>query len=373
MRVLHVRPQLQRGGATEYVIRLAQGLSDRRHQVFIATGGGNWVERTRRYATVDTTFALAPRVGKLPNLPALMASAARLTRLVRREQIDVINSHHRFAALAGRMASLLSGVPLVTTLHEVPRGSPQLTVFGLGQRVVTLSTMMRDLVVSRYKLAPGRVHLIPMGVATLPSLSDQRRVALRAQLGLPEAASIIGCVARLTARKGQIFLLQALPVVLAAHPQTHILLVGDGPDRAALAHMARELGVAHAVTFAGARDDAQELINLCDFTVLPSLEEEFGIVLIESLAQQRPVVATAVGGVPEIIKPHENGLLVPARDSVALSGALITLLGQPDLTRSLGQNGFREVERRFSLPAFIESTEALYASLTRPERVGTIV
>lgn len=369
MNVLHVRPKLQRGGATEYVARLAEGLSARGHHVLVATGGGDWVERVSRSATVDAGYALAPRIGPLPNLPALLASGLRLAALVRRARVDVINSHHRFAALAARLAAALSGAPLVTTLHEVPRGSPRLTALGLGQRVVTLSAMMRDLMLNRYGLAPERAQLIPMGVACLPPLSAERQAALRAQLGLPAAGPTIGCVARLTARKGQLFLLQALPAVLAAHPRARLLLIGDGPDRAALAQQAQELGVARAVSFAGARDDAQQLIDLCDFTVLPSLEEEFGIVLIESLAQRRPVVAAAVGGVPEIIRPRQNGLLVPPRDPAALATAINALLDAPAETKALGQAGFREVQQRFSMEQFIEATEALYRSLARPASV----
>lgn len=370
MRVLHVRPILQRGGATEYVVRLAEGLSARGHSQFVATGGGDWVERTRRYATVDASFNLAPRIGKLPNLPALLASGVRLAALVRRERIDLINTHHRFAALAGRVAATATGVPQVTTLHEVPRGSPRLTVLGLGQGVVTLSGMMRDLMLTRYRLNPARVRTIPMGVATVPPLSEARRAALRAELGLDADAPVVGCIGRLVPRKGQIYLLRAMPEVLAAHPRTQLLLIGDGQDRAALTQAAVELGVAQAVRFAGARDDAQALVELCSFMALPSQEEEFGIVLIEALAQGRPVVAAAVGGVPEIIRPEETGLLVPPRDPVALAAAMVRLLNEPELAQAMGASGLREVERRFSQRAFLDATEQLYRALLRPAGVG---
>ncbi len=363
LRVLHVRPRLGIGGATEYLIRLAESQATAGYHVVVASGGGEWMRRISHVARLYDRLPLAPYLGagkRAPNIPGLLASGFWLARIVRAESIDLINTHHRFAALAARLASRLTGVPVVTTLHEVPWRNRSLTRFALGAQAITMSAMMKRFVVETCGIAPDRVTVIPIGIDLPPQLSDAQRRRLLEELHLDGNAPIIVSVGRLVSRKGHVYLLRALPEVVRRHPDVQVVLVGDGEERSALEREVKALGIADHVTFAGARSDAVAIMSLATFTALPSLEEEFGIVITESFACGKPVVATNVGGIPEHVRPMENGLLVPAGDSYALAERITFLLDNPDLIRQLGESGLCAVEQQYTRQRFFERTEEVY-------------
>ncbi|MEW6716762.1 MAG: glycosyltransferase family 4 protein [Chloroflexota bacterium] len=369
MNVLQVRPRLSIGGATAYLLLLVEGFAQRGHKVVVASGGGVWEERLHPSAIYYPQVGLLPRINlgrvfTLPNVMDLFLSLSKLIRIIQSEEIEVINTHHRFASLVCRLASRETGVPLVSTMHEFLGDHKLLTRAGMGDKVVVLSSMVKRAVVETYKLKPDRVEVIPVGIPVPPPLKEAQKASLTKDLGLEAQAPIIVCIGRLIARKGQKYLLQAIPGVLKSHPQAQFLFVGVGDDQPALEALARELGITEQVRFLGTRDDVPNLIGLCDFTVLPSLQEEFGIVLLESFAQKKPVVATTVGGIPEIVQEEENGLLVPPRDSRALSEAINGLLGDRKRLKRLGENGYRLVLEQYSVEAFLDKTEDLYKSLS---------
>jgi glycosyltransferase involved in cell wall biosynthesis len=251
-------------------------------------------------------------------------------------------------------------------MHEVRRDATRLTRLGLGDGVVTLSEMMRMYVLDTYSVRPDRVHVIPMGLEVPPPASERRRAALREELGLAGEERIIACVGRLVKRKGHGHLLQAIADVARSHPSIRLFLAGDGEERRALEATAGDLGISGNVLFLGVRRDVPDLIGLAEFTVLPSLQEEFGVVLLESLAQRKPVVATRVDAIPEIVKNGETGVLVPPADSQALGRGIRRLLENPEAARKLGATGFELVQRKHSKAALVAATEALYASLLEP-------
>ncbi len=363
LRVLHVRPRLGIGGATEYLIRLAESQAEAGYHVVVASGGGDWLKRIMGFARSYDRLPLTPYLGaskRTPNLPGLLASGLKLAHIIRAERIDLVNTHHRFAALAARLASRLTGAPVVTTLQEVPWRNRGLTRFALGVQAITMSAMMKRFVVETCGASPDRVTVIPIGIAIPAPLSDDQRRRLLAELHLKDDAPIIVSVGRLVSRKGHIYLIRALPDVVRRHPDVQVVLVGDGEERSTLEREAQALGVAGNVIFAGARSDAVAIMALATFTALPSLEEEFGIVITESFACGKPVVATNVGGIPEHVRPMENGLLVPAGDSKALAERIALLLDNPALTRRLGEEGLRTVERHYTRQRFFERTDAVY-------------
>ncbi|MGH2427393.1 MAG: glycosyltransferase family 4 protein [Candidatus Limnocylindria bacterium] len=366
MNILQIRPSLPVGGATEYIVRLSQGLVERGHRVMVVSGGGAWDARIHDVAEQRTDFRLSPYLGpsrSTPNVVDLVPTSIRLARLVRRERIQLINSHHRYAALIGRLVARLTGTRLVSTIHEIRNDQRRLTAAGMGERLIVLSQAVERHAIERYGVDPGRIRVIPMGMEMPVELTAVQRRALLDELGIGSETPLIGCVARLRKRKGQRYLLEALASVTSTHPDVCLLLIGDGEDRAELEERTRQLGLSGHVKFLGARNDVSDLIALCQFTVLPSLQEEFGIVLLESLVHGRPVVASSVGGIPEIVTTGEHGLLVPPADSERLADAIKHLLGQPRVTAAMGERGRRLVAERYSMAAFIEATERVYADL----------
>jgi glycosyltransferase involved in cell wall biosynthesis len=303
------------------------------------------------------------RRSELKHVVNFARSARRVARIVQDERVDIIHSHHRFAALVSRMVSTTTGVPVVSTMHEIRRDARALTRLGLGQRVVTLSEMMRTFVIETYGIAPERVRVIPMGVDLPSPIPAAYREQLRRDLGVEAEVPAIACVARLVRRKGHEYLLRAIRDVRETHPGVRLLLIGDGEERPQLEKTVRDLGIDENVLLLGFRSDVSELLELVDFTVLPSLQEEFGVVLIESLSHEKPVVATSIGAIPEIVKTGQTGLLVPPHDSEALARGIRSLLDDSAAVREMGKKGREVVARTYSRRAFLDKTEALYEGL----------
>jgi glycosyltransferase involved in cell wall biosynthesis len=167
-------------------------------------------------------------------------------------------------------------------------------------------------------------------------------------------------VANLRAEKGHDTLLAAVPRILARHPGASVTLVGDGPRREALETLARALGVSAAVHFLGECRDVAPVLAGHDLFVLPSRSEAFPNALIEAMATALPVVATSVGGIPEVVRSGENGLLVPPDDPPALADAIVALMDDPARAAALGRAARADVERHYTIDRMVEQFEQLY-------------
>jgi glycosyltransferase involved in cell wall biosynthesis len=163
--------------------------------------------------------------------------------------------------------------------------------------------------------------------------------------------------------KGQTFLLRAWPAVLEGEPRALLLLAGDGPDEGALTAQAAALGLGRSVRFLGFRQDVPSLLACAEVLVLPSLNEGFGMVLVEAMAMGKPVVASAVGGVPEVVLDGQAGLLIPPADPRALAAAILRLLADPRAARRMGEAGRERARESFSRKAFLQAHRDLYGEL----------
>lgn len=175
--------------------------------------------------------------------------------------------------------------------------------------------------------------------------------------------ALILSVARLVWFKGLHNLIGALPDIARSHPDTRVLLVGDGELRAELEAQARDLGVSHMIVFAGERDDVPDLLRIADIFVLPSVSEGLPISLLEAMAARLPLVASRVGGIPELIEDGRTGRLVPPNDPAALGLAILSFLDDPEASRRAGQAGRARLEECFSQDAMVRKTKALYLHL----------
>jgi glycosyltransferase involved in cell wall biosynthesis len=182
----------------------------------------------------------------------------------------------------------------------------------------------------------------------------------RKELGLPPEGPIIGTVGRLVPIKGHTWLVRAVARVLVEFPQTCVVLVGDGPLLGELKDLAAELGISPHVVFLGTRHDIPECLAVLDLFVLPSLNEGMGRALLEAMAVGCPVVATRVGGIPDIVADGTTGLLVPPRDDRALAEAILTLLWDPSRRAAYGEAARRHVDGRFDVETMVRNIERLY-------------
>ena len=224
-----------------------------------------------------------------------------------------------------------------------------------------------------------RVRIIHNGVvlgeADTADDSAAARAEVRAEFGFAADAPLIGSVAMLREEKGHDPLLQAFRLVLDDDPRARLLLVGDGPLRHVLRARAEELGVAGHVVFAGNRSDVPRLLRALDVFTLCSRTECFPMSVLEAMAAARPVVCTAVGGIPEMVVDGETGTLVPPGEPRALADAFLGLLRDPEGAARLGRAGRRRVEEEFTLDRSVRTAEAVIEATAgrrpAPERAVT--
>jgi glycosyltransferase involved in cell wall biosynthesis len=228
---------------------------------------------------------------------------------------------------------------------------------------VAVSRAVRGWACARYGLSSARVEVIYDGydIARFATPAAGAREATRAALGLAPEAPVIALVGRLvSAQKGQDLMIRAMPGLLREHPDAVLLIVGDGPDRATLQALARELGLAEAVRLLGRRDDIPEVLAASDVVAVPSVVEEgLARTTIEGMAAGRPVVAFASGGLPEVVRDGDTGLLVPKGNTAALGAAILRLLNDEPLARVLAAAGQR-LAASFTREAHVEALSELY-------------
>jgi glycosyltransferase involved in cell wall biosynthesis len=288
--------------------------------------------------------------------------AWRLLRLLRRERPDVLHTHTAVAAnVISRIAGRLTGVSVVAHMHIENHFRPNRFLRTTYRALDNWSARLCEaiLVVSD----DTRRAFVDQGypvelLETIHNGIDLDELepgggGVREQLGVPEGATLIGEVGRLCDVKGQRELIDATALLRDGGHDAHVVLVGEdleqaGEYRAQLERQARELGVDDRVVFAGYRDDVPAVLDALDLFVLPSWIEGLPLVLLEAMAHRRPVVATPVGGTPELVVDGETGILVPPRDPAALAGAIAELLDDDRRRIAYGEAGFRRVAERFS-------------------------
>jgi glycosyltransferase involved in cell wall biosynthesis len=272
--------------------------------------------------------------------------------------VALVHAHGSRGALYAGLAVRRLGVPLVWHVRidePDPRLDPLLVRLASAIVANSAATAARP---GALRAAAGKVTVVPNGVDLARFAPGPPDAALRGALGLDATLPLVGFFGRLEHAKGVDVLLDAVARVHAKLPAT-VLFVGDGPLRAPLAARAAAGGL--PVAFAGRRDDVSELMRLCAVVVLPSRQEAFGRVLVEAMASGVPVIATAVGGIPEVCIDGLTGLLVPPEDPDALAVAIALTLTDQVATAARVAAAAAHVQARFDLAAHAAAVHAVYA------------
>jgi len=305
-----------------------------------------------------------------PKLP--LRGVLYVANKLRKEGFALLHTHDYKTDLLGLLAARLARIPCVATVHGYVFVSRRLRIYRMldllvlrfFSRVITVSEELRQQLLTA-SLRRERVITVHNAINPLAFISQgiQSISRLRRQLGIREDQPLIAVVGRLIPGKGHRYFLAAAKQVLQARPEARFLVVGEGPLRGKLEAMNVTLGIQHAVSFLGFRQDVAAFMQASDLIVLPSLEEGLPVVLLEALALARPVVATAVGGVPEVVKHEETGLLVPPRDADELARAMLYLLDHPDEGARMGRKGQEIVARDFAVEAMAEKIATVYRQI----------
>jgi glycosyltransferase involved in cell wall biosynthesis len=364
MRILLVVSQDEEiGGVASVVGNLANFLISRGHQIFFLHPSDTTFLKRKTTKQGFPGFALRMQLPFGERHPAISLLAFsvffpigmyQIARLIRKHRIDIVNIHYPadcFFYLA--LCKRILGVGLITSIHGAdvfPDGTPP-NKYSLAVRVLFSSS---DLIVAPsrgfqqnfltvFPKLNGKTTFIHNGI-NLTELNG-----LCAESTSKRQTPYILCVSACKEQKAIDVLLHAFKQVQLIDPSIRLVVVGGGPLREPLETLARSLGIQDRIEFVGQRirSEVATLMRGCELFVLPSRFETFGIVILEAMACKKPVVATSVGGIPEIIEHQKNGILVEPDNPDALAAALVTVLKDPTLQRVIAKNGFDTVQKQF--------------------------
>ncbi len=292
----------------------------------------------------------------------------RLVLWLRRNRVDVIHSHMFEAALWGRLAGRLAGVPvMVVTEHgpELWKTAKHLVMDRWlnrwTSRHIAVAQDGLEIRVRRERVHPDRILVIPNGVAIPATPRDPKLASsTRARFGIAEHTPLVGSVGRMVSDKGYEHLLEALKLARAQVPGLRWLAVGDGPLKAELSAKAAAMGLGDAVIWAGLRQDVDAILPALDVWVMSSVREGLPVALIEAMGNGCPIVATAVGGIPDAVTDGREALLVPAADPGALATAMVKMLHDRGAAARLGDHARTRCEAEYSIRSVALRIEAVY-------------
>ena len=295
-----------------------------------------------------------------------------LIRVVRRHRPSLIHAHEYKANILGFCVAKMFGLPIVTTVHALHklRGRAkrelQLSVWLLRyfKAVMPVSGDVRD------ELQALRVPAEKMvTIKNVPPLTEKRPASgicsFREEIGIPSGRKLIGFLGRLIHAKGCDQLIHAIANIDKGDRNFSLAVAGDGPERKSLEALAKKLDVYEMIHFCGFRSDTEHIYSSLDLLVLPSREEGTPLVLLEGMLRGVPVVATRVGGIPEVLKDRVNGLLVPSEDPIALADAIADSLNKPDETKKRAIEAKKTMLCEYNVKTWAEKFEEIYAGIVQ--------
>jgi glycosyltransferase involved in cell wall biosynthesis len=361
LKILHVDPEIHFGGGERQVAGLVRHLAQHGHECVLAAPA-----TSRLAAVVPAADARLRPLSIRSDID--LAAALRLRRLVTAESPHVVHLHTSRAHAMSPWLRHYASRAIVTRRMDYPLRAGPWTSLLFNRSVAAVIAISEE--VRRRLLAAGvhpeRIRVIHSAVeppAALPGSAG--RAMARERFGIGDEL-VIGIVAALERRKGHDVLFRALGrLAQQSGRRVHCLVCGAGSDRGALEKLARELGISASVAFLGERRQVADVLAALDVFVLPSRHEGLGVAILEAMAMGLPVVASAVGGIPETVVAGRTGLLVPPEDPDALATAISTLALDPERSRRMGSAGRDRVLSEFSMEAMASRYERLYVEVSR--------
>lgn len=294
----------------------------------------------------------------------------RIVALIKKNNIHILHTHDLRSNFVGYIAGKLTGISIITSAHGWIDKSLKVKIhnfvdtliIGFFNRIIVNSEAMQKQI-SHLKFLDRKITIIENSVDTSMYNPNIDYGKTRKELGLNTENSVIVTVGRLNKEKGHRFLLEAAHDVIRAFPDAVFLIVGKGPLEVELKNMAKELGLSKNVIFTGFFKDLPKILKLMDIFVLPSVSEGVPVCLLEAMAAGKPVIATNVGGVPEIVHHEKTGLVIESRNVHGLAKAIILLLEDKEKAKELGEKGQAFINKRFSTEVMIQKIEGIYKEL----------
>ncbi|HYE34629.1 glycosyltransferase [Methylocaldum sp.] len=373
-RVLFLIDSLGMGGAERMLVNYLQHLDVNRYEPRVCVFGvrdGNPVAAEIERLGIPVDLISVPRIRDFINVMSLV-------RYLRLHQIDLVHTQLETVTVHGGIAAKIVGIPTVHTLHTFayPNATAretrrtELVWFSLRHfhdKIIAVSAAVGDYAVSKGRVPLEKISVLYNGIDTrsFSPRNSADRVSVRTALGIPDNAALVITVAVLRREKGIQYLIETWPDILKSVPNAYYLVVGAGPYESTLKSLAAKHNITDRVIFAGPRNDVPDLLRSSDLFALPTLNDVLPTVLAEAMASGLPIVASRVGGVPEMIEPDKNGLLVSPADKIGLANACIRLLCAPNEAQRLAEGGRDIAEARFNVRNQVQKLETLYEELLK--------
>lgn len=361
--VVHIVGSLGWGGSEQQVCEIALGLNRQRFHTIVCCTGKIEGPRAKKLREHGVEVVLLPL-----RMRSILRDAKRLITFVRRVGADLVHAHTANNGLWGAIVSQYTRIPLIFSEYGFNSARAWnhrlLEVWRTrrASRVIVNSSALRQEILVRTRVNHDRVIVVPSGVqpqAFDPALDGQ---SVRVTLGIADNSVVIGTVGRLHPVKGHSYFLAAAQQVVAQCPEARFLIIGHGPDtiERRLRDQCHQLGLENYVKFIASAEEVVNFLAAMDVFVLASLSESLPISILEAMAMARPVVATRVGGVSEVVAPEDTGLLVPPKDTSALAEAIVRLCQHVNIRHQMGSAGRRRLETEFTANNMIKGVEAVY-------------
>lgn len=358
MRVLHLEAGTHMYGGALQVLLLMEGLRSRGVENLLLAPRGSEVEAEAHSRGLSVQGL--PMAGE-----ADLLLPFRLRRAVGSFQADLMHLHSRRGAdTLGALGARWSGLPVVLT-RRVDNPEPSWLAgpkYRLPHRVIAISEAIRTVLLQQ-GVPAKKLRVVRSALEPAPFLQPCDKGTMLREMGLRSGDRVVGMAAQFIPRKGHDVLLRAVPTILGSHPRTRFLLFGRGPLAPEIARRVRSLGLEDAVRLPGFRPDLHRILPCLDLLAHPAAMEGLGIVLLQASASGIPVVASAVGGIPEAVVHQETGLLVPPGDAKALAEAVSLLLDRPERAQEMGARGRERILEEFSVDRMVEGNLGVYHEL----------
>jgi len=378
--IIYIIDNIEFGGGERVFSQIIRGLSKERFSVFVASNpGGIFEKKLMEVGIKIDPLDMTHRYN--------IGTISQLKKIIKTKDVQIVHSQGGRADFFARMAARIANVPIIISSmamlvegYDVSILRKSLYVLMDRQterwvdRFIILSEASRRTLIERHKIPPEKIVKIHNGIEIEeyhPDIKEVRnkKLELRRELGLKSDVPVIGAIGRLVWQKGFEYLIRAIPQVIEAFPEAKFLIVGEGPLRRRLEELSERLKIEDNIIFTGFRSDIKDILATIELLAIPSLLEGLPIVLLEGMAMAKPIVATRIDGMTEVLENSETGLLVPAKNPHKLAEAIIEILKNKTKADLLGQNARKIVEEKFSVKKMVEQTELVYEKLLTEKRL----
>ncbi len=364
--VVHLVEELGIGGLEKVLVTIALNLNKEKYNVSVwcVNKGGFFADKLAEEG-IDV---------KILNISTSRNPIAiyRLYKLLKHYKIDIIHTHAYSAGTVGRISAFLARVPVIIShnhsVHNYYNKYYHLVEWALSlitDRIICVSDIVNKFANETQGINAERLMTIYNGTNDIYPVHRNVTIKLKEELGVPPEHTVIGTITHMEEHKGVLYLIQTASYLLKSRKDLIFLLVGDGAQEKELRKLSANLNIEKNVLFTGERSDIPEILSLIDIFILPSLREGLGLSILEAMASGRPVIATNVGGIPEVVTDGVSGILVPPKNPEALQDAMVELLDDKEKQETMGFNGKRIYSERFNFRTMVDKIEELYDLLIK--------